>query len=276
MNQSVERENAIIKIRKLQSQTVDRGCTEAQAEFAMRKIADLLQTFDLTLNEVSLASEPCKEIRINTGSGKGSKIRGTLVSLANFCDCVVYRSNSYDGPGFDAKKQINYVFFGLEQDIDMLAYLYEVIENAMNTELDAFKRTETYKTYQGHRLGLTNSFELGFNRRMSSRLSEIKAERNRKTTEYNEALKTDGFEVDEASKPFATTGKALVEAKLSRVNDEFKKKNGWKIKYGKGYKTNVSSSTGYYAGQKAASGVSLDRPVGNGGGHRQQARIGGY
>ena len=42
MNQSVERERAITKIRKLQSQTVDRGCTENQANMAMEKIADLL------------------------------------------------------------------------------------------------------------------------------------------------------------------------------------------------------------------------------------------
>lgn len=272
MNQSVERENAIIKIRKLQSQTVDRGCTEAQAEFAMRKIADLLQTFDLTLNEVSLASEPCKEIRINTGSGKGSKIRDTLVSLANFCDCVVYRTNTYEGEN----KHINYVFFGLEQDVDMMAYLYEIIENAMNTELEAFKKTGTYLNYGSHRLRLTNSFELGFNNRMAARLKEIKRERNRKTTEYNESLKADGFEVDNKDKPFTTTGTALVEAKLGRVHDEFRKKNGWKVKYGKGSRNGASSSDGYNAGQKAASGVSLDRPVGNGGGHRQQARIGGY
>lgn len=274
MNQSVERANAISKIRKLQSQSVDRGCTESQVELAMRKISELLETFDLTMDEVSIAAEECKAITINSGSGKGSQIRMVLVALADFCDCLVHRVNILVNPEdkFGATT-IGYKFYGFEQDVDMAQYLYELIESSLESELEIFKKTSIYKNYTGHRRSLSASFIDGFASRMSRRLKDIKKERFESQSAREEELKRDGFTVDE--KPsLHQTGTSLIEVKSKKVQDDFKAKYGWKVTYGKRYSKGYSSYDGYNAGQKAASGVSLNRPIGNGGNHSGVRQIG--
>lgn len=300
MSHTEERNKAISLIRKLSSQTIDRGCTEGQAEQAMKKIGALLQQFNLSMDEVSLAAEECKEIRVSIGSTKGNRVsKSTAVAVAKFCDCVVYISKDSPGYARNPDGSVKYgraskyarlrplkvrgdsklVFFGLTSDVEMAAYLMETIMAASETSLKEFKKTPEYINFKGHRLAATKSFEHGFASRTSARLNTMKEEledqlqRAREArVEMGEATTAEMAE-EAAKKSGMFKGTDLVIMKQKKVEENFKSKFGWSIKYRQDGGRGPSDYTASSAGRNAANSVNLSRPVG-GGGYSSQLRLG--
>ena len=296
MSQKDERNKAIDKVRKLRDRMQGAGSSESEVEFAMTKMGELMDTFNITLDEVSLAGEECKKVVIEHNLGGTYRMGTVAVAVANFCDCVTYYSKGrrvqktradgslvYDGktgrPHYEKPKYENH-FFGIESDAETAAYLMEMIRNAAVTSVAEFKKTDEYKNYPYSKTAHTKSFIEGFERRMVRRLNDLKDEREEELERAREARAEMGE--DEATLDAERTAHMrrqgqstdLVELKDRRVKDDFKEQFGWSVKYRTTRSSGGGSYSGRLAGGNAADKVNLSRPVGNGGGHSGQKLLG--
>jgi hypothetical protein len=304
MSQKDERQAAIQKVRKLLSQQVERGATEGQADMAMRKAGELMDAFDITLDEVSLAEQGTKKVVIKSQDGRTYRMGTVSFAIGRFCDCLSYvdtrrpaqkRNKAgellYSTPRYDKygryhrrrplmeKPVYENHYFGLEPDADTAAYLLEVCREAAKTAVAEFKKTETYKNYEGSKLSLTKSFVEGFASRLVHRINDLKGQREEELARAREARMEMG-DLDQASADAevaaherrAGRSTDLVALKHKKVENDFKEQFGWVPKSKRSH-TGASSWTGRQAGGGAAERVNLSRPVG-GGNHSGTLRIG--
>jgi hypothetical protein len=207
MANTTERQKAADRIRALMSKTTNRGCTEAEAIAAMNKVGDLLEQYNLTMDEVSLREQKCKHLTIPTGRKSANSMQWIIVTLGRFADCIVWQSrhsNSY------RTKEVSYHFYGQEQDVAIAEYMYHLINNTMENETEAFKRSRDYADAameRGGRRRASTSFQRGFIDRITSRLDEMKDE----VVEREERRRRE----------LATPGTDLVVLKEALVQQEF-------------------------------------------------------
>ena len=90
MTQQDERNKAIARVRKLRARASGQGSSEAEVEFAMRAMGELMDTFAITMDEVSLSAEECVEVCVSHHLGSLFKLGTVAVSVAKFCDCLTY------------------------------------------------------------------------------------------------------------------------------------------------------------------------------------------
>tara|TARA_B100000745_G_scaffold300550_2_gene255185 strand:+ start:1529 stop:2356 length:828 start_codon:yes stop_codon:yes gene_type:complete len=249
------------KIRALAAKTVDRGCTENEANVAMQKVGDLLDQYNLNMTEVLLADEEIIQQRVTDGAGKNtSPIKHCTVAIARFCDVQVWMARAkakwVELSNGKLEKQITepagYVFMGFEPDVMMAVHLYEIIQSAMQTELERFKQTDTYmeaNNYVGGRRRASTSFLRGMALTVYNRLDDMKDDMNEAEARRNAA------ELQE-------TGRALVVAK-NKLIDQARKDAGIRLVTRHTYErqSNYSAKT---AGGAAGQRVNLNRPVGGG------------
>ena len=143
------------RIQGLRSKTTDNGCTEAEALLAAMKVAELLDRYDLSLTDVEIRDAACEQREYETYRKKRIPLDGCIGSVANFCDCRVWREKNEVG---DAR----YVFFGLRSDVEVAHYLTEVIDNAVRFELGRYKTSADYRRFRHQDRHIANSsFTLG-------------------------------------------------------------------------------------------------------------------
>ena len=191
----------------------------------------------------------------------------------------MYRENSNGvmKPNFEKREYTNH-FYGISSDAETAAYLMEMVRATLDTMLGDFKKSETYQTYKGSRTSLTKSFVDGFAGRISRRLYELHEQRLEELERARQARQQDGESEQEldanraAHLPRAGESTDIVTLKDAKINNDFRAKFGWAVKY-RSVRTGGSSWTGRSAGHGAADKVNLSRPVGNGGGHSGQLRI---
>lgn len=262
MSQKNEIEVAKRRIRALAEKTVENGATEAEAFYAMKKVGELLELFNLSMDEVSLRQEICKEAVFDTGSKHLGVCGGIAVYLARFTQTKVWQIRSSTG--------IKLHFFGLETDVEMSLYICDLVEKVYATEYTKFKETSEYKNYYGHRKVLNASFNAGFIRRLNHKLAELneaRLEQERETAAHHaRQMKERMLESsDEAKVAYAnlTTGTALISVtKADHVEKEFGKL-GMKLRRGKSSAKRVNNSSAYHAGYSSGDKVNFNRPVGN-------------
>jgi hypothetical protein len=224
------------KIRALAAKTVDAGCTEQEANSAMIKVGELLAQYKLSMNEVDVRAETCIQMVCGTGKLKLAQHSVFSMSLARFCSVKVWSSK--------APKQWTFVFFGLESDVQMASYLFQVIDRAMNTEVARYKQTAEYKYAEVHRKRLSNSFQNGFAYRIHERLSKMARE----------------AEAARRANPAMSSSTALVViATEKKVEEEFKK-TGTRL-FRRPHYTRTTEHGSAAAGRSAAENVNLSRPV---------------
>lgn len=298
MSQRDERQKAIEQVRKLRDRLNGQGSSEAEIEFSMRRMGQLMDTFDITMDEVSLAAEECKSVELSHTLGSVFHLGTVAVAVAKFCDCVVFRregskvqkrdrnGNLVYGkdargrmrPHFEKPVYTN-VFHGIESDAETAAYLMELIRNSVVKMLEDYKKTGEYKGYDGSKTVLTKSFVDGFASRIVRRLETLKAEREEEIERARQARAEDGEDqrsLDaEAAAHERRKGNStdLVALKDQKVKDSFKAKYGWTVKYRTGRRSGGGSYTGRAAGHSAANNVNLSRPIGNGGGYSGQRQL---
>lgn len=295
MSQIEERNKAIERVRKLRNRVACNGSSESEVETAMKLMGQLMDTFDITMDEVSLAAEECKMVELEYADGGTFRLGTVVVAVANFCDCVTYYNKKSNGYKTDAegkikrcgttgrplKKKPTYVnnFYGISSDAETAAYLMEMIREAAKTMLTDFKKSEVYKNYQGSKLSLTKSFIDGFAGRMVTRLNRLKREREEELAKAREARAEDGEDQSTLDAEVAAherrAGRStdLIALKDKKVKDDFKARYGWSVKYRTGF-SGTRSYTGRVAGAGAADKVNLTRPLGNGGGYSGQLKLG--
>lgn len=184
-----------IRIQALSAKTVANGCTEAEALTAAAKVAALLDQYDLSLSDVERAGTQCERLVIAAGKKQRSPMDGCVGAIAIFCDCKVWREK-------DAVGRSATVFFGQPADLEMARTLYTLIEAAMRTETEAYKRARKVISYR-HDEG--RSFLIGMAQAIGCSLVEMKEGR------------------DVANR--AATGRDLVLVKSGVVEAEFARLN---------------------------------------------------
>jgi hypothetical protein len=134
VSQNAELARVKARIKALTERTVSRGCTEAEAMAAADMVGRLLERYALSMADVDVRSEPCGQIAVKLAGQRRRPIDMCVPALARFCDCKVWLAR---GEGV-----AEYVFFGFDTDIALAAYLYEVIDRAIRTELAGFRAAE--------------------------------------------------------------------------------------------------------------------------------------
>src|ERR1700757_501094 len=85
------------RIQGLRSKTTDNGCTESEALLAAAKVAELLSQYDLSLTDVEIRDAPCEQREYETYRKKRIPLDACIGTIANFCDCRVWREKNQVG-----------------------------------------------------------------------------------------------------------------------------------------------------------------------------------
>jgi hypothetical protein len=218
------------RIQALRAKTVENGCTEQEALAAAAKVAALLDQYDLSLTDVQMRREQCEKGVIATNSKKRHPITACIGAIAEFCDCKVWLEKDEAG-------KVGYVFFGLKPGVEMARYVYEVIEGAMRTEWESYRKAQRFIRYSDD---LRGSFMFGMAVSVADKLTALKAER------------------DAANR--ASRGRDLVLLKHSVIDQEFAQLN-LRLRQTRSSGRKVALGA-FEAGQTAGEAVTLNVPVG--------------
>ena len=166
----VDLENIKNRIRALAAMTTANGCSENEATIAMRKVGELLQSYNLSMDEVDLRSEPFETVKIDSEAKQRQPVFFCMSSIAKFTDTKVWLTRYPSG--------ITYSFFGQTSDVLMARYLYDLIGTSIDRELKMFKKTDIYK-FSRRRKTTSTSFGVGMATRVAQRLEEMYHQRIR-------------------------------------------------------------------------------------------------
>lgn len=221
-------------IRELQQKTEQNGCTEEEAMAAAAKMGQLLEDYNLNIDEIGLREDAskCKKNEVFAAD----QFAGTLVTgIKHFCGIIAYQVG---GEGHGMK----YVLFGVPHDLEIALYLYEICAEAM--EHDWAKYMEVH----GYSMKKRASFRMGFSSRVYERLMQMKADRDARN---------------------ASNCRDLVVLKDQLVKQEFAKTG---IRLVKSSRQVVADNHAYGHGHAAGGRVNLNNPLGGGGPGRDQLR----
>ena len=210
-------------IQGLQAKTEANGATEEEALAAAAKLGQLLEDYDLSIDEVGVREDAaqCRKNEVFAADDAA----GTLISgIGKFCTLIVYQTR---GTGHGAR----YTFFGTPHDLEIAVYLYEVCAEAMDHDWTAFMDRH------GYSMKKRMSFRAGFAQRVYQRLMQMKAERDARRSKST----------------------ALVVLKDQLVKSEWAKEG---IKLNKSRSTFAADGNAFAHGQAAGGRVNLNNPLG--------------
>jgi hypothetical protein len=226
-----------LKILALTQKTIENGCTEHEAMSAMAMVGRLLLQYNLNMSEIDVREQLCKTLNIPTNRSNRHPITFCMMSLGKLFNAKIWQSKS-------SVSGISYNFFGQENDLIMIEYLYKVILAAMNNESIRFKHSTVYIN-AFNRKGAYVSFQQGMAHRVSERLVEMKRDQD--------------AEMENAA---YTGSRALIVLKDQLVTEEFAKLN-MRLKKST-VQARVRNGAAYASGRSAGDNVNLSRPVGQG------------
>jgi hypothetical protein len=267
MSQNAELIKIKLKIKALASKTVEAGCSEHEANQAMEMVGRLLEQYHLSMDEIDVREQKCKTIHIEARGARRGPIDWCVTSLAKLCSAKVwYAAGTH---------RSQYGFFGQEDDLDLVQYLYQVIDRAIVDETEKFKNSDYYNSVGGthyyalgaggKRRSAVVSFARGMASRISARLRELKKHNDEellhKETELYEAKADTPLGV-EAEKNNRTKGTALMVLKHQLVEQEFAK-SGIHLSRGNSGSTGGRDRQARQLGHEAGNNVNLSRPIGH-------------
>lgn len=227
------------KIRALLAKTVDNGCTEAEAMAAAAKAKQLMDEYQIDLDEAGLEAEGFVR-----GTAEGAEARKLNAqdwlanAISSYCEVKSWRTAT---GGTYARAKYRYVFFGLKSDVEFANWLLKALEAFCWQRADAW----AIETGQGDYLSKRN-FVMGCASRISQRLREEAAARK-------------------AANQHTATGKSLIVVKGALVDREFAKL-GLRLRTASrsgGYRSGGSHDA-HAAGRSAGDRASFGRPVSGG------------
>jgi hypothetical protein len=242
LSQTDELARVKARIKALSEKTVSNGCTEAEAMSAAEMVGRLLERYALSMEEIELREARCVQVEVPLGSRKRRPIDGCVPAIARFCDCKVWLKRDPDGLG--------YVFFGFETDTGLARYLFAVIDDAIQTELAAFRRRAGRGLAGTELRRAGESFQHGMAARIAERLGSMHSDRETSVGAQR------------------ATGTALIIAK-HRIVDEALAETEIRLVSGRPLVARLNEA--FRDGQKAGDRVNLDRPgAGGQGGDRRR------
>ncbi len=90
-------------------------------------MAELLDRYGLSLNELDLRRQSCEGVGIETGRKRRGPIDDCMTTIARFFDCRVWAETTAGGT-------LRYIFFGLPADVQAAVYLHDLIVLAFETD----------------------------------------------------------------------------------------------------------------------------------------------
>jgi Protein of unknown function (DUF2786) len=240
---STELQKIKVRIMALANKTIDRGCSEEEAMSAIEKIGELLEVYNLTMEECDVREEKCVSVNIPLRGARSGPAKAFARNLARLFSAKYYRTSEYTGEGY--KRRAAYVFYVQQHDAEAVKYLFELMEKAVIHEAELYKATVEYRDAVDRRAA-TLDFQEGMAERFAERLDTIREE--------SEA-------VMQAQK---ATGTALIVLKGKLVEEEFEKL-GIKLRTTYSYGRSTSDDNARASGRAAADRVNLNRPVRGGG-----------
>jgi len=253
------------KIMSLAAKTVANGCSEHEAISAMQGVGRLLLQYNLTMEECDVRASKCKTIYLDVGRLKRHPIDGCVCALAALVDAKVWFHRTWSDRRWKGKYHklgTSYAFFGQEQDLELLEYLFKVIHTAIETETETFKQKDGYRNMAvavaaeagpelqrefrqrgaNSRRSASVSFQHGMAMRIAARLHELKKQND----EYLARTRN---------------SRALVVLKNQLVEDEFLRhgpKRLGRVRLSRA----IRDMDAYKDGHAAAEKVNLQRPLG--------------
>ena len=259
MSQNVERAKAIKLARKLMETN---GRSQSELDFQTNKLNDLMTTFNLSLNEVILATLDYKQVTCEGVTIKGDPMSDIIYYIARFTDTkrwyetrgskIVHVKGSYYKRS--TTRCVNtlvplYHFFGLAEDAEMAEYLFNVIKETLIAETKRYQASDEYNriNIRGQKKSALVSFRKGFISSLGSRMYELRSKQDRELR----AASTAAGETDIVFlKEGARESKFAEQVGISLTTRRSSYYGG-----GRGH------SGGYSNGSSAASKVNLSRPV---------------
>src|SRR5689334_23752137 len=87
------------KIMALATKTTDRGCSEKEAMSAMEKVGQLLEQYNLTMEECDVREERCVSVNIPLRGVRSGSVGIWARQLAGLFSAKYYYSSEYTGEG---------------------------------------------------------------------------------------------------------------------------------------------------------------------------------
>lgn len=218
------------RIQALRAKTVANGCTEEEALAAAAKVADLLDRHDLSLSDVEMRQEHCRQAVVETRRKQRQPIAYCVSAIAAYCDVKVWQEKDADG-------RICFVFFGLEPGIEMACYVYDVISATLAAGWERHRRSQRFIRYADNAKG---SFLIGMAVSIADKLAAMKERREQDIRR--------------------ATGRDLVVVRHALVEEEFARL-GMTLRAGRSSGKKVAAGS-YEAGQAAGRDFVLRKGLG--------------
>jgi Protein of unknown function (DUF2786) len=241
---STELDRIKFKIKALAAKTVANGCSEHEAMSAMEGVGRLLSQYNLTMEECDVRESACRTIYLDIGRQRRHPIDSCITSLADLVNAKCWFHRRWDKHG---RAPSAYAFFGQEQDLELIEYLFKVIHSAIEHEAEEFKQEDAYQLAgdAGKRRSATVSFQRGMATRIGQRLRELKAANEAELAKHR------------------VTGTALMVLKAQLIEEEWEKQ-GVRLSGGRS-SWRIGDGSAFMHGQKAGDRVNLNRPLGGAG-----------
>lgn len=164
---STNREKIAARMRALHAMTVENGCSEAEAELALSRLAEMQARYNLTLDGAEVMAEGTVMAHVPVShEGVYSALYG--INLAASVSSVVDEVNKI------------ILFFGTKHDTEYAVYLLSIVHNAARTSFNAFIPTSTYaelrKVLSESHIRL--SYIAGLVERLSNRIASLASQAN--------------------------------------------------------------------------------------------------
>lgn len=248
---SDERTRIIQKVHGLLSKTIENGCTESEAMSAAAKAGELMDFYNLQITDIEIRETKCRHLEIELDTSIAGKLDGCVIAIGRFCDTKTWYTRgrkSYPNGKPVLERGAVYHFFGLEQDVEVAEFLYNILNTAIEGELAEFKRSDTY-IMASRKKTATKTFCRSFSSRIYNRLHVMKAERDAELAKNDEVMER--------------TGRALVLVKQDHIESEFERDIGIKLSK-RGRSSHTYDNNAARAGISAAGRVSMNQGVGQG------------
>ena len=235
-----------LKIKALAAKTVSNGCSEHEAMSAMLGVGRLLSQYNLRMEECDVRESKCKTIYIDAGRTRRHPIDACIIPLANLVNGKCWFHKHWGRNYWTGANASAWAFFGQEDDLELIKYLYHVIRSAMDYESEEFKSEEEWviACNAGARRSATVSFQHGMAARIAQRLKEIKQANDKEMVERRE-----------------TTGRALIVLKKQLVEDEYAKTGIERTLRTVQTSRSIRNYSAYGQGRDAGNKVNLSRPL---------------
>ena len=131
----MDRNSIIQRIQQFQQMTVENGCSESEAETAVRKASDLLNQYNVLLSEIEVRNEEMVQHSYRVGTARVHPVQLVLAAVGNLCNVKTWIVTNFNtepwskrrnlGPWSKPRKSTDKLFmvFGHKHDVEIALYL---------------------------------------------------------------------------------------------------------------------------------------------------------